>query len=313
MFLQNAVAGGIIVAFGVYLWEYREKLLLTLDASIFHVAGLVLLITLSWLIAGAQVYLVYSAANVPLSRKEAVILNVAGTFAGYLPMRLGTVIRAMYLKQVHGLRFARFGGISGLRLLFILTTTGLMGLFGLALVWFQDSAAPTVQIFTLFSVLFIFPLLVSKIPLPRLAWLPLRIKTIVADLTDSFDELRRHPNLAAKVILLLVAQFLVLGLRFVVSADAMGMRMPVGMLLLLAPLAALISFTAITPGGLGLREGVMGFMTLNLGLSFSDGLFVGTVDRAVLLVMSAVFGGLAFLRIWRRTFQHDSRARHERE
>jgi len=155
--------------------------------------------------------------------------------------------------------------------------------------------------------------LVTKLPLPRWSWLPARIRDIAIDLTDAYDEVRRHPSLAIQVISLLVAQFGVLGLRFAVSADAVGMDVHISTLFLLAPLAALMTYTAITPGGLGLREGVMGFITLSLGLSFDDGLFVGTVDRAILLAMSALLGGLAFFRVWRRAFPEDHRGAQESE
>ena len=88
--------------------------------------------------------------------------------------------------------------------------------------------------------------------------------------------------------------------RFVVSADALELDMPLSSLFLMAPLAALMSYMAITPGGLGLREAVMGFVTTNLGFSFAEGMFVGAVDRAILLGIVTILGGLAFWVLWVR-------------
>ena len=73
--------------------------------------------------------------------------------------------------------------------------------------------------------------------------------------------------------------------------------------LLLAPLAALANFAALTPGALGLREAVMGYAMHAVGESFSSGIYLGTMDRAVLLALVTLTGGPSFLWVWSRVRQ----------
>lgn len=291
----------IIFGFCYYLWANRDQFHRMLDASVWHLSGLCVLIVLSWYVNGLQAYVVYRAVGIPIGAMEATMLTTAGTFGNYLPMRAGTIARAMYLKEKHGLGFARFGGIMLLRTLLTVVAAGIVGLASLGLAYWEDGSSISSQLFVVFSLLTIVPVLAMYIPIPKWSWLPHKLYRLADDLTGAFDELRRKPAIAFQVVVLIVVQYFLLGLRFIVSADALSVDMLNSHLVLMAPLAALMSFAALTPGGLGLREAVMGYVSLSLGFSFSIGIFVGTIDRAVLLVMVGVFGGLAFRHVWKQT------------
>ena len=58
------------------------------------------------------------------------VLATATGFGNYLPARIGTIARAHYLKSVHGLRYARFGSIQGIRTVQMVVATGLTGIAG---------------------------------------------------------------------------------------------------------------------------------------------------------------------------------------
>jgi|GEM_PF-2871920 len=290
----------IILAFAAYLWEHRKELQHALDLSPWHLVGLALLIFVTWFLSGLQTFVMYRAANLPVSIREGIMLTLAGTFGNYLPMRPGTIIRAVYLKEVHGLRFARFGGIFLLRVLLTIMAAGVMGLVGVGVVWLEDTSRTMLQLTLVFLLLAVAPLILMNLPVRNWSLLPPRLKRIAGDFTAAYDELRRQPIVALHVVLLLLAQYFVLGVRFIVSANALGLEISIGFLLLMAPLAAVVSFAGITPGGLGLREAVMGYVSVNLGFSFDQGVFIGTIDRAILLAMVTVFGGIVFHILWRR-------------
>ncbi len=298
--LRNSIATAIIAGFGYYLWMHRDAFGNALEASVLHIAVLVLLILVSWYISGVQSALIFRAVEVPLTMREGVMLTIAGTFGNYLPMRAGTLIRAYYLKERHGLRYARFGGVSGMRALLTIVAAGMAGLMGLLVASGSDDMRVSVELIAVFVSLMLGPLVIMLVPIPVARWLPGRMRQILLDVIDAYDTLRNRPKLGLFVVVLLLAQYLILGLRFVVSADAIGADLPLGFLLMMAPLAALMSYLALTPGGVGLREAVMGYVSLHLGYSFAEGLFIGTVDRAVLLACVALVGGATFFLLWRR-------------
>jgi len=127
-----------------------------------------------------------------------------------------------------------------------------------------------------------------------------RIRKLLQDFFDGIATLRSRPKTSILVLLAIVLQNVLIGLRFFIAAKMIGAEMSVSLLLLLAPLANLTGFVAITPGGVGIRETLMGYVTYAIGDSFSYGAFVGTVDRALLLAVVSVVGGACFLLVWRR-------------
>jgi uncharacterized membrane protein YbhN (UPF0104 family) len=102
------------------------------------------------------------------------------------------------------------------------------------------------------------------------------------------------------VLLLAVSMQLALGLRLYISFDAFQAQTSPWLLILLAPLVVLVSFIAVTPGGLGVREAAIGYVAFATGYDFNLGLFAGSLDRAVILALTLAIGAPSFVYIWRR-------------
>lgn len=290
----------VVFFFFYYLWDRREELISAFDGSFLHVAAMIPLIFFSWYFSGLQSYYIYRATSIPITRRESFMLTIAGSFANHMPMRAGTIIKAYYLKEVHGLKYSSFGGIFGVRVFLTMIAGGLMGV-GVILVTFLLSRQPMPSsLLAMFVLMVVGPVIVLKLPIPRRAPIPGKLNSILEDLSRVHDQLTGNSKLIACLIALLLVQYLILGVRFLVSADAINFDVGIEIVFLVAPLAALMSFVSVTPGGLGLREAIMGYVTLELGYGFSNGFFMGSIDRAILLLMTGVFGGISFLLIWRK-------------
>jgi uncharacterized membrane protein YbhN (UPF0104 family) len=299
VWLKNLFALLIVIGFFWYLWDHRGDLATTLQATPLQILGIVALIFFGWLVAGSQTSLIYRSLKLPVSLWEGLLLTAAGAFGNYLPMRLGTFVRAHYLKQVHRLGYARFGGLTGLRSLLTLIAAGCAGLVGLGAIYTRDRGGGSLELAVLFFAMIALPIALMLVPLPKWPWIPRRIRGAAHDFSDGYEELRRQPRVGVYVVLLFLAQYALIGLRFLISGSVVGAQMDVIVVMMMAPLAALMQFASITPGGLGLREAVMGYVSMSLGYSFADGVFIGAIDRAVLLLVTGVFGGLAFALLWR--------------
>ncbi|MFN2203677.1 MAG: lysylphosphatidylglycerol synthase transmembrane domain-containing protein [Caldilineaceae bacterium] len=297
--LKNLVAWLIIAGFVWYLWDHRNDLTTALEASPLQIASIVALIFLGWLVAGAQTALIYRAVRLPVSLLEGVLLTAAGGFGNYLPMRAGALVRAHYLKEVHGLGYARFGGVTGVRALLTLIAAGGGGLIGLSAIWLRDHDGSSLVLVLLFLAMLGGPIALMLVPLPKWSWIPKRVRGIAQDFAGAYDELRRKPMVGFYIVLLFLAQYAVLGVRFLISGSAIGAHIDLIVVMMMAPLAALMQFASITPGGIGLREAVMGYIAMSLGHTFADGLYIGAIDRALLLLVTGIFGGMAFSLLWR--------------
>lgn len=296
----NNVAGPlIIVAFLYYLWVRRADLIGSLAITPTDLAWLGVGSLLTTILNSTQTYFLYRAVGIQIGYVESFLLMMAAAFGNYLPMRTGTLFRMHYMKRVHGLRYARFGSVFGVRVVLMLGGTGLAGLLGTFAIALTGGRLSE-QLLVIFGLMTLGSVGVWLLPLPRLQSEQGRLRRILGDFFEGIALLRRHPRIGLITALLVLAQYWALAWRFHIAAVAMGTETPFALLAILGPVAGLSGFVAVTPGGIGLREGLMGYVTYAAGASFDRGLYIGTVDRTVQLATVAIIGGGSFLYLWLR-------------
>lgn len=297
--VENALGFVIVVATGWALWRRRAAFSELLDASWSDVAAMGALILAGFVLSAAQSWVLFRAERASIGFRENLVVVMCSNFANYLPMRVGTVLRGRYMKQVHGLRYARFGSVFGIRTVLLVCACGLLGTVGTVGLWLFEG-----RIAWLLLALFIGMALVSiaalLFHLPRLEANGRRLPRIWNDFVDGFATARAEPRVSLAVLALILLQQLTLGLRLSIGFSAFQAQPSPWLLLLLAPLVMVVSFVAFTPGGLGIREAAIGYVTLATGYEFNLGLFAGSLDRAVVLVLTAVLGPPSFFHIWKR-------------
>jgi uncharacterized membrane protein YbhN (UPF0104 family) len=298
--LPDLVAVVVVLGFLALLWARREHFVSVLEVSLREIAILCGVVALTWVVVAAQNYLLYRASGIQVGFWECVMLMAGSGFGNYLPMRLGTVVRAQYLKSVHGFRYARFGSAFGVRTVLLVGATGILGLVGVIGIGLTGGRW-SVELLLVFASLLVVPLIAWVTPLPGAARGVGRVRRVLGDFAEGIRALRQRPWTSLAVLVLIVLQQVTLAARFAVAAAGTGSDPPLAVLLLLAPLAALTAYLSVTPGGLGVREAVMGYATFAAGASFSSGLYVGTVDRAIQLAMVAALGGASFAFMWWRS------------
>lgn len=303
--VQNLLGAAIIAWFARYLWQRRDHLESILDVSVAHVVALAAVVVLTWTLTAAQSGVLYRASGVRIGFGENLLLTVGAAFGSYLPMLAGTVVRFHYMKSIHGLRYAHSGSISWLRTILLSLSTALFGLFGtIGLMLAGGPVSPV--LFAGFAALLAVPLAALFWREPR-AWLERTPRArILRDFFDGLRTLRQDRKHSLAVFVLIVLQQLCLAVRFAIAAHATGQSPSLLLLCILAPMAVFVSFVSVTPAALGLREGVMGYITYATGSSFGNGLFVGTVDRAVLLAMVTLFGGSSLAYLWYKIRRADA-------
>jgi len=227
---------------------------------------------------------------------ENMLVQTATLMGNYLPMRLGSIMRFRYFKKIHNVNYLRFGGILGLRIIIFLISSGLlgcMGVIGLAFSGRPFHGSLCLVFFCLFSV----PTLLFITPIGDALKQRKILSGFLPNLLSSFVAIRHHPKTVCMLIVLLLLQYLFLAMRLYISFFIIQAKISWWMFLILAPTATMLSFISITPGNLALREWVIGILSMAAGYDFSGGIFAGTVDRAVLLIATFVFGAFSILYI----------------
>ena len=305
--VRNLISIFIIAGLVYYVWKHWEIFNTTLDASWHHICGLVACIFIMWILNSIQVLLLLRQFGVKIGFWENMSLLIAMALGNYLPMRMGSLLRMQYLKQVHGLQYIKFGGIMAIRTLILFISTGILGCIGL--VGLRLSGFPfNVYLLCVFISMVIISLGTCLIPVPRAEKSDNFLLKLWSDLLSAFETIQSRPFLFCQVLGLILLQFTVLAIRLSITFDAIQVELSPWILLLLAPMTTLVSFLSLTPGSLGVREWAIGIISLASGIDFSSGIFAGTLDRAILMACTFIFGFASLAYVWFRMKSSDGLA-----
>jgi len=298
--IRNCISIVIIAGLVYYLWTHWHVFSATLDASWQHMIGLVLCIFLTWILNNCQVLLLLRKMGVKVGFWENMLALIAMILGNYLPMRMGSILRMRYFNKVHGFQYAKFGSIIGVRTLILVVSTGILGCIGM--IGLKLYGLPfNVTLLGLFISMVFMSLVVCLILVRSIEKPKNIIIKVLSDLLSGFETLQTHPALLWQIMGLVLMQFAVLALRLHISFDAIQVELSPWVYLILAPMTTLISFLSLTPGNLGLREWAIGIISFASGIDFSSGIFAGTLDRAILMACTFVFGSGSLAYVWFRT------------
>ena len=126
-FLRTCFSFIIIAGLVYYLWRHWDVFYTTLEASWINIISLVLCIFMTLVLNSLQVLLLLRHIGVKVGFWENMFVLIAMIFGNYLPMRMGSLLRMRYFKTVHGLQYTKFIGITGVRTLILIVSTGILG------------------------------------------------------------------------------------------------------------------------------------------------------------------------------------------
>lgn len=299
VFVRNLISIVVILGLAYYLWRYWDIFYATLDASWHHILGLVLCILMTWVLNSCQVLLLLRKVGITVGFWENMVVFIAMILGNYLPMRMGSLVRMRYFKKVHGLRYVKFGGIIGIRTLILLSLTGILGCIGM--IGLKLSGFPlNVMLLCIFISMVVVSLGIYLIPIPGIEKPKNFFLKLWSDFLAGFDIIQSSPVMLWQILGLVLMQFGLLAIRLGITFDAMHVEFSPWVFLILAPMTVLISFLSITPGSLGLREWAIGIISLASGIDFQSGIFAGTLDRAVLMACTFIFGSGSIAYVWIR-------------
>ena len=292
--ISLVIIGGLIY----FLYENWDSFKSIANVTWQHIVALVACILLTWIVNSVQLLYLFRMQNIKISFWENLIIQTATILANYLPMRIGTIIRFQYFKKVHGIEYSRFGGIVVLRTLILIFATGLFGMVGLLGLYIDTKQLNFLFLFSFILMLFL-PMLAYFIPKPGLSDNPeKKLHKLRKNLTLGFILIHSKHKLVVVIMLLLIIQFILLALRLYISFDVLQIELSIWLFLLLAPVSTLLAFITITPGNLGLREWIIGGVSVAAGYDFNNAIFAGSIDRVALISCTFLFGSFSAFYVW---------------
>ena len=234
--------------------------------------------------------------NIKLPFKEWFGLSATNTMYNYfLPARGGFVARAYYLNKKYGFEYSKYISLlSGAFLIgFLISSfTAITCLIMLYLIYgamYAQLLYVSIALFigTLISILIFwhFPTKFIRTPWRRLTEFFFNIIT----------GLRFFQNSKKALFMVMITHFsmiLFLGLRLYFAFLALGVEVNFLYIVVVQSLVAFSMVISLTPGNLGIKEGIIGLLATMMGIPLSDAIMAAAIDRAVAMIIVFTFGGI---------------------
>ncbi len=278
----------ITIVFVIYLFRGNsDKLKKLLEISIPNLLLISLLAIITFVGNGIKNVLLLIPFKVRLKFTEWFGLSVINSFWNYLPFQGGLVAKGLYLKRQHNFAYTEYASTVSASYLITFFTFGLVGCIGLALAFFANHAFALMPVL-IYGLLVISPLIGVLIIYRGASW-NVKFPRLARFFTGA-RIIFKDKKTVAKLILLDVGMLALFVVRLAACFWATGLHVDFYFILLVTPIALLSIFVTITPGGLVVREALIGLFAFWYSLNVSDIVVASLLDRAVLMVWVFVLG-----------------------
>jgi uncharacterized membrane protein YbhN (UPF0104 family) len=239
----------------------------------------------------------------PIGIRESLELTLVNGMAQlWAPARTGLLVRAAYLRATHGISLARYGALTITAELVLFFVAALLGA-GCAL-----AGRPSHPVIGALFCLAVFAVGGVYVACDRLAIAGRNLPRLGERLNDFRTGLvvwRRHLREARRLAAWSTLVVTLHGLRLAASFTAIGTAVSLTDVMIIQAAVALSIFIAVTPGGLGMKEGVVVGVAAALGIDVGVAVVASLIDRAV-SVLELVVGGLVAMPMLTRRTVHAS-------
>ena len=299
----------IAATLGLFIWyfinninDFRALLMIPWWSAVVVVMAIVVSIIAN----GYFIKLIMHASHLEISQVNATkasIISAVGNF--FFPTGVGSIAQARYLKSSHHFSYTKYiTSLSGNYILIFLVN-GLLGLLALLFIPHNSTDPSYWTMLVIFSVMagvnlcfaiFGVPTLSAK-GQTRYAYVR-RLKDVINRVAQGWNDLIKNKKLIILLTILILVNFIVSMIVGYFSMLAINVHVGFWPLVLYGTLGAITLVLNVTPGSVGVREGVILFTMGLVGLTVPQVLMVSIIERvARFLVLAA--GLLLFMDVFR--------------
>ena len=289
-FLPWVVFALMLALLGLFMARETDLASALLRVSLSSLAGLFLIQCLFNAVSGLVLRELSLFFGVRLNGTEWYGLPAATTMGNYLtPASGGLVARAVYLRQRYGMSYPRFLTLLSSGYLINFLVISAVGFFIVIGKYRHDLHVLPLAFFFLAVCTVILFLLHRPVPLPDGVG---RIRQFLRDVVSGWPLMKGKTDLIVKLIVLSLANILLGSSSLWLAFNALGYPVPGMDALLINLLQSFSLLISITPGNLGVQEGVVSLSTGLLGHGLGAGLLAALLIRAVTVLFILSHGPL---------------------
>jgi len=281
----------VVVILGIYGWSHRDIFSAIVAVRWPFLLYLLFMWVPSMLISGLRTKIFLDFFKIDLRFREWFGLSIITNMTNYLtPLQGGAAMRAIYLKKEHGFSYSAFATLLLASYVLSFLVTGMMGMAVVGALYLKYGAFD-LKIFLLFLAVFL--IVITFIILsPSILPTQNRFKNTLRNVLEGWRRIKSDWGLLYKISLLIGVGAVMTGVRLYLGYKALSLNADFLPVLLLGIVSQYTIFIKITPGNLGIFEGVIALVSGIVGIGFDEGLAVATLLRGVNMVMVFTLGPL---------------------
>lgn len=289
--LLSLISLALIFVFVYYLYDNSDKYLELFQAS---VADLIALSALSFafpLISGVINTYLFKSFGADISYWEGFLLAASSSLANQLPISGGIVSKGFYLKRKHNISYTKFISATMALSFCFLAVNGLIGL-SILIYWVisKNVAFSPLLIggFTFMAAFF----LVFLLPFEKVKF-PKKMRNWIFQAIGGWTLISKNPYLVLRLIGLQTGLTLLLAIRYWLAFQMLSQNVTICDTLLFSTASVLTQLVSFAPGGLGVREAIVGAVALALGFDMGVSVVAVGLDRLISTSVVLLVGGIS--------------------
>ena len=296
----------VISLFGVYIYRNPEILISLQDLNPAFIIIIIVLLLVVFLLEGLFVKVTLQAFGRDISVKESFYISTISRMGNYLlPMRAGAVFRAAYLKNKYNFEYSKFLSTLYGYYIILFLLYAVMGIVSLSVKWIFGEELYLILLVS-FLVLFVLmlTLMFFRIPLQRLIKKKEGFWGKVVEFFDRFirgwDTIVKNKKLLKQLIIIILGHIFFNTVVIFIEFIALGIDVDILNLILYSSLSGVSLLFSLTPGSLGIREGVFLITSQSLGLAQGQILQLAIIDRGIIFILLVIM--IIFVTIFLKEF-----------
>lgn len=288
--LQVVITIGVLGYFVYYFFNHKSDLQIVFQTPMKYLLVICLFTSISFFINGIFIKITLRSFKKEITLLESFYVSVVSSLGNYvLPLRGGTVMRSVYLKKRFDFPYTHFiSTLYGYYIILFLVNS-FMGLLSLLVITFKYGVS-SLSLYLFFGLLFIGMLVLTFIKIPTRKTkeskfeLLDRVLKIIRKVSESWNMIVDDKRLLLGLIGISVAFFITTGFLYYFEFRSLDIEVCLRNIILYNCLSGVSLLVSITPGSLGIREGIFVLTSTVLGIHKGEIMKLALIDRTVTIL-----------------------------
>ncbi|MEW6407140.1 MAG: lysylphosphatidylglycerol synthase transmembrane domain-containing protein [Patescibacteria group bacterium] len=260
---------------------------------------LVLLNITNKILGGFKIRTALEIFKIRLSFMQWFGASVINNFYNYLAPKSGSALLAVYFKNNHKLEYNKYLSTLVVMAMITILTLGIIG-FVTSLYAYKNYIITSSLFILIFIAMITLPLIL--LIMPRIYFNKKGFFEKINRFLVGWHTLRKNKKMIALLFLSDVGILMSLAFRYYIMFKMFSLNTNLISCILIAPFNILMHFATIVPGGYGIKEAIVGFVSKLTNIGFDGGVISTLSDRIINMTVSFILGPLFSFILFKRIF-----------